>query len=561
MPLPKPKGDETKDQFIERCMGDETMRSEFPDEDQRYAICHAQWERPKDNAADHEIESHRFVTLKSSVGGVRRETVGGREYLVVPTVAIVQGVLNGELALAEEFGAQVAAWNGRPVVYRHPYYRGVPISANSSPQVAAAYQIGTIYNAQLDGDRLKAEMWIDLEKVRNMSEEVQARVRAMERGEPVEVSTGYFAVLERSSGTYNGRPYYAIQRRIVPDHLAVLPADEIGACSWADGCGAPRVAHRRNHETKGGEMMSGPGRVKAVLMSAMRALGLTTNEMSHADIRDALYRALTNALPKDTYVFVRDVYDDYVVYEVGDLTGNERILKRSYTIDQNGNVILGDDETEVRPETNYVEVTPPEDQQSQQTAVTNRQITKSSEGAAVSGTVIVNSCGCNKRSAVNNEKKEVENVRKQELINALIANTATKWTEADRAVLEQLDETVLEKMLPVNQTEPAPAVNEAKTPEDVIANISDPQLRAVFDRLIRQARERRNQMISELTANSRCRFSKERLEAMSDDDLEALYESLKPEDYSGRPAPRLAANAADDDRIPPPPAVLLAKSQ
>jgi len=306
--------------------------------------------------------------------------------------------------------------------------------------------------------------------------------------------------------------------------------------------------------------LSGPGRVKAVLMSAMRALGLTTNEMSHADIRDSLYRALTNALPKDTYVFVRDVYDDYVVYEVGDLTGNERILKRSYTIDQNGNVILGDDETEVRPETNYVEVTPPEDQQSQQTTVTNRQITKSQEDVAVSGTVIVNSCGCNKRSAVNNEKKEVENVKKQELINTLIANTATKWTEADRAVLEQLDEAVLEKMLPV-QTEPAPAVNEAKTPEDVIANISDPQLRAVFDRLIRQARERRNQMISELTANSRCRFPKERLEAMSDDDLEALYESLKPEDYSGRPAPRLAANAADEDRIPPPPAVLLAKSQ
>jgi len=43
MPLPKPKEGEDKDKFINRCMADKTMLSEFPDESQRYAVCLTQW--------------------------------------------------------------------------------------------------------------------------------------------------------------------------------------------------------------------------------------------------------------------------------------------------------------------------------------------------------------------------------------------------------------------------------------------------------------------------------------------------------------------------------------
>ena len=44
MPLPKPRSDEKKDEFLSRCMGDETMNSEYPDKDQRYAVCVSQFE-------------------------------------------------------------------------------------------------------------------------------------------------------------------------------------------------------------------------------------------------------------------------------------------------------------------------------------------------------------------------------------------------------------------------------------------------------------------------------------------------------------------------------------
>lgn len=43
MPLPKPNNGETKDEFIERCMGNETMVEDYPENDQRYAVCQSQW--------------------------------------------------------------------------------------------------------------------------------------------------------------------------------------------------------------------------------------------------------------------------------------------------------------------------------------------------------------------------------------------------------------------------------------------------------------------------------------------------------------------------------------
>lgn len=39
MPLPSPRDSESRSEFMDRCMGDDTMQSEFPDQDQRYKVC------------------------------------------------------------------------------------------------------------------------------------------------------------------------------------------------------------------------------------------------------------------------------------------------------------------------------------------------------------------------------------------------------------------------------------------------------------------------------------------------------------------------------------------
>jgi len=43
MPLPNVELDETKDEFIEKCMGNEIMEREF-DNTQRIAVCERLWE-------------------------------------------------------------------------------------------------------------------------------------------------------------------------------------------------------------------------------------------------------------------------------------------------------------------------------------------------------------------------------------------------------------------------------------------------------------------------------------------------------------------------------------
>jgi hypothetical protein len=43
MPLPEKKSNETKAEFISRCMADSKTLEEFPEAPQRFAVCQAQW--------------------------------------------------------------------------------------------------------------------------------------------------------------------------------------------------------------------------------------------------------------------------------------------------------------------------------------------------------------------------------------------------------------------------------------------------------------------------------------------------------------------------------------
>jgi hypothetical protein len=44
MPIPKPTTNETKSEFIQRCMTDDKMVSEFENTDQRLAVCSTSYE-------------------------------------------------------------------------------------------------------------------------------------------------------------------------------------------------------------------------------------------------------------------------------------------------------------------------------------------------------------------------------------------------------------------------------------------------------------------------------------------------------------------------------------
>jgi hypothetical protein len=113
----------------------------------------------------------------------------------------------------------------------------------------------------MDGDKLKAEAWVDILKANKLR---PGLIAMLESGKPMDVSTAYFSRHDATPGTFNGRAYSVMHRDIKPDHLALLP-DENGACSWADGCGV-----RAN---KGADMK----KTGAAILSALAAaLGINT---------------------------------------------------------------------------------------------------------------------------------------------------------------------------------------------------------------------------------------------------------------------------------------------
>ena len=57
MPIPAPKKDEDNNAFVARCMGNETMKKDYPDNGQRVAICLSQTKRkPKGSLLDQVLE-------------------------------------------------------------------------------------------------------------------------------------------------------------------------------------------------------------------------------------------------------------------------------------------------------------------------------------------------------------------------------------------------------------------------------------------------------------------------------------------------------------------------
>jgi hypothetical protein len=189
------------------------------------------------------IGSCSMITLQFSgnatTGQVKEITHAGRRYLVSPVVALREGILNDIYVSEAEFGKFASSWQGRPVPIAHPKAGGLPTSANT-PDIWATDVLGHLWNVAVGGGALKGEIWIDLDKAQLMGERATAIVNKLRQGDPLEVSTGYFCEMEATPGTFNGSAYGGIARNIRPDHLALLP-DEVGACSWADGCGTPRV--------------------------------------------------------------------------------------------------------------------------------------------------------------------------------------------------------------------------------------------------------------------------------------------------------------------------------
>ena len=187
-----------------------------------------------------EIRTYKLV----SASGVARTAIfEGRPHLVVPVIALMEGVIHAVNAETPEFvplstlEKAAATWNNRPAVLFHPKRDGRQCSANS-PDVLAESGLGYVFNAKVVGRKLHCEAWIDKAKASRLHPEMY---RGLQNGETVEVSVGAYVITDDTPGVFGGKPYYSSWVEVVGDHLAFLPGGR-GACSVEMGCGTHRAA-------------------------------------------------------------------------------------------------------------------------------------------------------------------------------------------------------------------------------------------------------------------------------------------------------------------------------
>lgn len=338
-------------------------------------------------------------------GPIRRDMLDGKEHLVVPTVMIVEGVLNGSRGPlyypADELESSVPAWNHKPIVVYHPKQ-----GSACDPDILNTRKIGVILNTEWDAPKLRTESWIDILAANRVDKRV---VETLEASKMMEGSTGVYTRNKKESGTFGDRKYDGIATNLRPDHWAVLP-DQIGACSIADGAGMLQL----NAEAiRAGKL--DPIALAAIMGKTGLRPVLTENQKSHQAIFADLYSLIQARFGWNCYIDA--VFDSYFVYCIEGVT-----YKLGYTASDREVVLSEESPVEVYRKISYVTV----------------------NGEAF--------------QTVSNQKadaKETQDMGKKESIDALIANGG--YEEADRKTLEGFEEAKLtklaEKVKPVENKE------------------------------------------------------------------------------------------------------------
>lgn len=428
---------------------------------------------------------------------VRYEDLHGKQYMVVPVAMMTEGVHHGSQGPlfypASEFQRNAVVWNMKPVVVYHPEINGVGISA-CDPDVARKQQIGMLMNTRWDG-KLRSEAWLDPSQVMAVDPRV---MDAITNGKVMEVSTGLFTDNEQTSGKWGDEEYVAVARNYQPDHLAVLP-DKVGACSVADGAGLLQL----NEDGRAANLK--PGKLLAHSLREVRRL--VANAMSFGNVSQAIGASLRAAYGEDTWTV--DVYPGFVVYE-----NKGKLYRLDYTTDKDGKVTLDTKPDEVQRVSEYRSV---------------------ATGAFVG----------NGRPGTSNDK-ESNTMTKAQRIAALIANTATPWTDSDKPALEDMPEDVLAKLEPkadapaaptptpapaqptANTGTPAPAQPVAPVTVDAYIAQAPAGIQEVLRNGVAVLEAQKADLIGRITANASNRFSKEWLATLPVDQLQGMAALCSP---------------------------------
>jgi hypothetical protein len=142
----------------------EKVMAQGNDEASAHAICTTQFQK-SGQAIFEAAEGHeemRTLHILGATQKVRIEQYHGRPHLVVPVIALMEGVIHAvnsdepEFVPAEVLERAAETWNSKPNVLQHPVRGGRQCSANA-PDIIQAYGLGPIFNSRVEGKLLRME--------------------------------------------------------------------------------------------------------------------------------------------------------------------------------------------------------------------------------------------------------------------------------------------------------------------------------------------------------------------------------------------------------------------
>jgi len=129
MPLPEPSAGENRTDFVSRCMGSDVMLVDFPNEEQRLAVCYAQWdsEENKEKFMDMLAEDRLSAVLEKGESvqivkafGVQVKALNEQDRTLDITISTVTKDRDGDMI--EPGGIDVTHYMKNPVMlWAHDY--------------------------------------------------------------------------------------------------------------------------------------------------------------------------------------------------------------------------------------------------------------------------------------------------------------------------------------------------------------------------------------------------------------------------------------------------------
>lgn len=376
----------------------------------------------------------RHLHLVGATGAIRTAVYNGSDHLVVPVVAMVEGVVWAsnsdvpEFVAAEELAQTPHQWNGRGAFAGHPKDGDMPVTANTPRTLEKSF--GVIFDTAsadriLKTRRLEFNVYIDPKKARAVGPAEEAVVNRLLADERVEVSVGAYVETDDVDGRFNGKEYHGAWRNIVSDHIAFLAEGEEGACSVAAGCGAPRAAVRHLVTAQGIRREENMEKLKAnatreEVVAYLQARDAASG-VSDRDLRQVIDAALRAVEPG--YMGIEVVYPDdkFVVYYV--MPGEEwKTKRRGYK--------LSADATEATLKDDAVEV-----------KITSTMTYEPITAAARPPQKKAAKCGCKTATCGCKEK----NMNRAEIIQSLVTDKHSGFNETDTAMLESASDARLEE--------------------------------------------------------------------------------------------------------------------